>query len=48
MLPLDRLRGRVEGYVSLLRGTAGLTANLLPEGATRIPRHRDQFATYVE
>jgi PAS domain S-box-containing protein len=44
----DRLQGRLDGYVSVLRGAAGLVAPLLRSGAGDIPARRADFAHYVE
>jgi PAS domain S-box-containing protein len=44
----DRLQNRMDSYVALLRGAAGLMSNRLSEGAERIPTHADEFASYVE
>jgi CHASE1-domain containing sensor protein len=44
----DRLQSRMDSYVALLRGAAGLMSNRLSEGADRIPAHANEFASYVE
>src|SRR5688572_27621621 len=44
----DRLQGRLDNYVSVLRGAAGLVAPMLGGGAGDIPARRVDFANYVE
>src|SRR5688572_31584192 len=44
----DRIQSRLDSYVLLLRGAAGLMSNRLSEGADSVPALRGEFATYVE
>jgi CHASE1-domain containing sensor protein len=47
-LARDRIQSRMDRYVALLRGAAGLVANRLQDGAARMPEYRKEFAAYVE
>src|SRR3954463_2405892 len=41
----DRLQSRMDSYVALLRGAAGLISNRLSEGSDRVPAHAGEFAS---
>src|SRR3712207_2709462 len=39
-LARDRIQGRIDRYVALLRGAAGLVANRLKDGSAQMPEYR--------
>src|SRR4051812_21623586 len=47
-LARDRIQSRMDRYVALLRGAAGLVANRLKDGSAQMPEYRGAFAAYVE